>query len=299
MKHYIKVVRMNFRYIAKLAVQWTGVIFAILGFMGTFVSLSDLLDEQLALYSRIIISALILAGVWLLAFIGNSIYIGSRRRFDVLDAGNNHHVYVQYGDVFSPEEVLQENLRRNVVIPVNRCFDTIVDDDLISSNTLHGKAMQKLYAAGTYTAETLGQTIQSNLALAGYRSEKLDRRDKRSGNLERYPVGAVAEVKADEKLNYFFLGLTYFDRNLHANISEEEYVLALARLLEFCMIRSQGFPIVIPLIGAGNANNSQKSERDILDYLINFIKMNRRFVNCDIHIVIRDNGKESIGIVDV
>lgn len=296
---YAKVVGINIKYIAKLATQWTGTIFALLGFLGTFVSLGDLLAGQIELYIRIGISALILIIVWLLAFIGNSIYICCKRRFDVLDAGNNHHVYVQYGDIFSTKEVSQNNQKRNVVIPVNRCFDTIVDDDLISSNTLHGKAMQKLYATGIYTAETLNQAIQSNLVSADGHTESLEIKDKRSGNLKRYPVGTVAEVKVDEKLNYFFLGLTCFDKNLHANVSEEEYALALVKLLEFCEIRSQGFPVVMPLVGAGAANNVQKSERDILDYLVMFIKMNRRFINCDIHIVIRDSGKGSIGIADV
>lgn len=133
----------------------------------------------------------------------------------------------------------------------------------------------------------------------GYHTERLDKKDKRSGNLERYSVGAIAEVKVDDKLNYFFLGITCFDRNLHANMSEEEYVLALVRLLEFCNVRSQGLPVIVPLIGGGAANDTQKSEWDILDYLVKFIKMNRRFINCDIHIVVRDNGRESIGIADV
>ena len=35
--------------------------------------------------------------------------------------------------------------RRNIVVSVNRCFDTIVDNDLISDRTQHGRVMNDLY----------------------------------------------------------------------------------------------------------------------------------------------------------
>lgn len=299
MKKYGRVVWINLKYITKCATQWTGSVFAILGFVGIFVSFDDLFNEQTSIYIKIGFSILIFVAVWLLMFIGDSIYIFCKKRFEILDAGNNHHVYVQYGNVFSPDEVIGDNKTRNVVISVNRCFDTIVDDDLISSNTLHGIALKELYKTNMYTKETLNQTIKDKLSQSKCDAEKLCRQNKRKGNLERYSPGTVVEVEAGPQLNYFFLGLTRFDKNLHANMSEEEYVLALARLLEFCNLRSQGYPVVMPLIGAGAANDTQKSERDILEFMIKFIKINRRLINCDIHIVVRDNGRDSIGIADI
>ena len=51
----------------------------------------------------------------------------------------------------------------------------------------------------------------------------------------------------------------------------------------------------MPLIGAG-ASDLQKNEKDILDYLIKLIQLNKNLINSDIHIVIRSSGKDSIGI---
>lgn len=221
-----------------------------------------------------------------------------KHRIEIFEVSNGYHVFVQYGDIFSENEVLKPYERRNIVIPVNRCFDTIVDDDLISSNTLHGIAMRKLYSSNRYNEETLNVEIQNNIHRQHIEPEIIQRKDKCSGNLKRFPVGTVAEVKDTDICTYFFLGLSTFDSDLHAHTSDKEYVLALMKLLEFCNTRSQKYPVVMPLIGAG-ASETKKSERDILDYLIGLIKMNKSLINCDFHIIIRDSGRGSIPITNL
>ena len=52
-----------------------------------------------------------------------------KNKYEVLELNGGYHVYVQYGDLFSEAEVTNPSMRRNIVIPVNRCFDTKVDDD--------------------------------------------------------------------------------------------------------------------------------------------------------------------------
>lgn len=128
---------LNRKYIAKLATRWTTGIFAFLGLIGTFASLSDLLDSSLPIQCRIGISIGILAGIWVISFLLCAVYTYRRRRIEVAELNNGHHIYVQYGDVFSETEVLEPQKRRNIVIPVNRCFDTLVDNDLVSASTLH------------------------------------------------------------------------------------------------------------------------------------------------------------------
>lgn len=252
----------------------------------------------MSIQRRIFISAFILILVWTISFICCAFYISCKRRIEVLEVSNGYHIYVQYGDIFNAEEVLNPSERRNIVIPVNRCFDTLVDDDLISSKTLHGIAMNKLYSSGKFNNSTLNSAIQQNLNIQHIGSDIVQKKDKRKGNLRIFPVGTVAEIKDTETCTYFFLGLSTIDKNLHANTSNEDYVLALIKLLEFCNTRSQKYPVVMPLIGAG-ASETKKSERDILEYLVKLIKMNRSLINCDIHIVVRDSGKESIAITNI
>ena len=289
---------LNRKYIAKLATRWTTGIFAFLGLIGTFASLSDLLDSSLSVQRRIGISIGILAGIWVISFLLCAVYTYRRRRIEVAELNSGHHIYVQYGDVFSEAEVLEPQKRRNIVIPVNRCFDTLVDNDLVSASTLHGIAMNRLYRENGFDPNTLEDAIKNNLNLQEVSYDKLSINDKRKGNLRRFSAGTVAEIKISEQCTYFFLGLSKFDKNLKAFTSEEEYVLAMMRLLEFCNERSQQFPVVMPLIGAG-LSRTKKSEKDILNYIVGLVKMNRELINYDLHIIVRDNGKESIAIIDL
>lgn len=297
-KAMIKRVWLNKSFIIKTATKWTGVVFGILGFIGTFASLSDVISEDVKLVARIAISAGILFGIWLIAAIIVSIYVSHKRRFKVLEVSNGYHVYVQYGDIFSKTEVNKPEERRNIVIPVNRCFDTKVDDDLISRNTLHGTMMQRLYDKDIYSEETLNTAIQSNLIQQQVRGTSISRTKKRSGNLVRFPAGTVAEVKASDTETVFFLGLSEFDEQLHAHTSNEEYALAIVKLIEFCNERSQKYPVLLPLIGAG-ASETKKSESDILSFMVRTLALHKDLINCDVHIVVRDSGKESIAITNI
>lgn len=295
---YKNIIFMNIKYIAKNAAALTAIVFAIIGYVGTFVSLDSIINVNLNIGIRICISTAIMAVIWIVLFIIFALYLVKKKRYEIIDIGNNHHIYVQYGDVFSPEIVLNSGQRRNVVIPVNRCFDTTIDDNLISSNTLHGVSMKKMYEEGIYTEQSLNHNIQSYLQSKHYVTDIIGREQKAVGNSTRYPAGAVAEIKADDKLTYFFLGLCRINKNLHAETSNEEYVLAIMRLLEFCNERSQGFPVVIPLIGAGQAD-TRKTEKDILEYLVKLTKMNRDLLNCDFHIVVHESAKDKISIAEI
>ena len=186
--------------------------------------------------------------------------------------------------------------RRNIVIPVNRCFDTIVDDDLISSNSLHGHVFNDLYQRNVFEPKALDACICQNLSKRHYVGECVKKSEKPAGNLKRYPVGTIAEVKDIDNRVYFLLGLTEMDSNLHVRVASDEYVQAFTKLLKFCSERSQGFPVLIPLIGTGFSNMSKKSERDVLEYMIKAIKLNSELVNCDIHIVVRNSARETVAI---
>lgn len=294
----MKRIWLNRKYIAKRATKWTGNIFAFGGLLGTFVSLSDWLDANTSIQCRIAISVGILLSVWLLSFVVCSAFASKKKRYEILELNGGYHVYVQYGDVFSDQEVINPNKRRNIVIPVNRCFDTKVDDDLISSNTLHGIALNKLYVAGLFDDNSLNIEIQKQLHNRQITATHLIREEKRSGNLERFPSGTVAEVKVSDTCTYFLLGLSSFDSNLKAITTDDDYVLALMRMLEYCNDRAQQFPVVMPLIGGG-LSRTQKSERNILEYIIKLIELNKNLIHFDIHIVVRDSGKASVAITDI
>lgn len=286
----------NKKYITGLACKWTVMLFSLLGFVGTFVSLNDIIPNNWKFGYKMLFSIIIIIIIFLIFWILCAFWFERQKWIEVFEGNNGCHIYVQYGDIFSPNEVRSPNQRRNVIIPVNRCFDTIIDDDLVSSRTLHGIAFRKLYSSGKYNEDSLNTALYTDLNIRQRLvPEDISNNEKRRGNLKRYSLGTVAEIVGESDCTYFFIALSTFDYNLSAHATQEEYVLTMQRMIEYCYSRSQGFPVVMPLIGAGQSRIGN-NEREILEYIIGLFKMNKDLIMSDIHIVVRNSGKDTISI---
>lgn len=286
----------NKKYITGLACKWTVMLFSLLGFVGTFVSLNDIIPNNWKFRYKMLFSIIIIIIIFLIFWILCAFWFERQKWIEVFEGNNGCHIYVQYGDIFSPNEVRSPNQRRNVIIPVNRCFDTIIDDDLVSSRTLHGIAFRKLYSSGKYNEDSLNTALYADLNIRQRLvPEDISNNEKRRGNLKRYSLGTVAEIVGESDCTYFFIALSTFDYNLSAHATQEEYVLTMQRMIEYCYSRSQGFPVVMPLIGAGQSRIGN-NEREILEYIIGLFKMNKDLIMSDIHIVVRNSGKDTISI---
>lgn len=292
----MKQIWINKGYIAKITSTSIGGLYAFLGFIGTLVPLDDLLPGSLSIWLRIGISISILVGVWLICFVVVGLILSNKKRFEVITANNGHKLYLQYGDLFDKNEVINPSERRNIVIPVNRCFDTVVDNQLISERTLHGMAFKKLYSKNLYTEASLNSAIQQLLTNKEF--ENIIESDKPTGNRKRYPVGTVVDLPGDGEEHYLLWALSTFDSNLKAHTSMQEYALAVQKLVEACNTESEGFPIVLPVVGTG-LSRTKKEQRDVITYLLNAFRLNKSEINCDIHIVIHEDIKSEIAIMNI
>lgn len=295
----MKKIWLNKNYIVMLACKWTTYFFSILGFIGTFVSLSEIVPDSWSFLRRLLLSVSILVVSWMIFLIVCALWFKKQKRLPVFKVNNNCHVYVQYGDIFSEDEVNNPNERRNIVIPVNRCFDTIVDNDLVSEKSLHGVTLKKLYADGIYNENTLNKALLDDLInRQKLKADSLTRSKKRKGNLNRFQLGTVAEIYESDTCTFFFLALSTFNSKLIACTPQEDYVIAIQRLIEYCSERSQGYPIVMPLIGAG-LSKTKNDERSMLEFIVKLLKMNKNIINSDVHIVVRNNGEETVSITEL
>lgn len=286
----------NRKPITKLTNKIVGSIYAILGFISLFVSFDGMLSSLSNIWEKILVSTIILSAVWLFCYVVSGVILINKKRFEIISANNGYKLYIQYGNIFDKKIIINSLERRNIVIPVNRCFDTIVDNDLISEKTLHGDFFKKLYAQNTYTENSLNIKIQQKLANMNY--ETISKNDKPRGNRKRYDVGTIINLPISNKENYLLWGLSSFDNQLKAHTTMQEYVLAVQKLIEACNTESEGFPVVIPLVGTG-LSRTNKGQEDIISYLINAFKLNKSEINCDIHIVIKEELKNEISIIDI
>ena len=294
-----KQIWINKQYILKNAANYTKNIYSVLGFLGTFFTVTEIFNlEDHDIKQKAMVTFGLLLVLFLVCLIVSIIKFVNIPKIKVLQLKNDYGVYVQYGDVFSEEIIDSDIKKRNIVIPVNRCFDTLVDDDLVSSNTLHGITIKKLITEYEYTMESLNDVIAMSLSRQRIKYKSLSEKDKRKGKLNRYPVGSIAEIGTNGNENFFLLGLSTFNYDLKAETSIEEYVVAMQKMIEYSINRSQQYPVVFPLIGAG-LSRTGKDEHSLLEYIIKLIKLNSEMINSDIYIVIRDSGKESIAITDL
>ena len=285
-------IRQNFRYIAKWAVSGTCSLIAGIQILVFLCDLDMVFPDDLIFSSRVLVSIAVVLGIWCVLFIVKAAVVLVAKQADVISVSNGSHVYVEYGDLLE-----DRGGECSVIIPANRCFDTLVDNDLISETTVHGQAVQKICAAGI-TADELCRALQKDLRdnRRLLPEQELTRSEKRSGNLQRYPVGSIAEFKKDgEKTTYVFLGMSAFNSALHPETTDEEYALTVQRLMEHCWLRSQRFPVYMPVIGT-NGRNNQKSERELLEYMVSVFRFHKHLINTDIHIVVYSKHRDRVSI---
>ena len=286
-------IRINRQVILRRTWTCTGVAMTVLCFVALFVPMTELIPEECPIVCKVLIGCVAFFILFVLLAFASAVRVLFRNKVCVLTKAG-HHVYVQYGDVFSPKVVGKRYKgKRKIVIDVNRCFDTIVDDHLVSHRTLHGQLFQRFYDEGKFDEESLNKTIQDSLAGKPY--QLLTTAVKPKGNLKRYEAGTIAELKDDDQVSYYLLGLSTFDENLNAQTIMPDFVNSVQRLIEFCNQRAQGYPVVLPLLGSGLSRTGLELS-EILHYLVSAFAINRNIINCDFHIVVWDKHKDLVPI---
>ena len=285
------------KFILKKASSITVSIYAVLGYVRTFVALEGFFEPGTTVLRKVVISSLILLIVWLVFLIGVGVFVVFKRKKKMIDGRNGKAVYVMYGDLFDEKIVRKSDTRRNICFAVNRCFDTIVNDQLIASASVHGAALNRLYNDNRFTPETLNAVIQKTISpSAGY--VMLSFTEKPQGNLKRYEIGTAVDIPVSDKLHYFMVGLSSFNQDLKAETTRSEYCLAIEKAIEFCDSHSQGQPVLMPVIG-GFLSRTGQSEKDLLGYMIKCLEINKDHINQDIYIVVRESAKNTISILDL
>ena len=286
-------IRINRQVILRRAWTWTGVAMTVLCFVALFVPMTELIPEKCPIVCKVLIGCAAFIALFVLLAFASAVRVLFRNKVCVLTKAG-HHVYVQYGDVFSPKVVGKRYKgKRKIVIDVNRCFDTIVDDHLVSHRTLHGQLFQRFYDEGKFDEESLNKTIQDSLAGKPY--QLLTTAVKPKGNLKRYEAGTIAELEIDDQVSYYLLGLSTFDENLNAQTIMPDFVNSVQRLIEFCNQRAQGYPVVLPLLGSGLSRTGLELS-EILHYLVSAFAINKDIINCDFHIVVGDKQQDLVSI---
>ena len=206
-------------------------------------------------------------------------------------------IEVRYGDLMKVAFPRKKKDERIVVIAVNCCFDMIVNQDLIREHSVHGQFLKR-YVHNDTEQNTLETAIKESLNEFGYEPVHLDRKDKRYGNLERYPLGSVARVNGDNGVTFFLLALTEFDKDCKAHCDKHQYVKSLLKLFEYYDSHGQGMDLYFYPMGTSMARTGL-SKKEALEAVTVLTKISKEHLRAKTTIIIDKRYKNEISITDI
>lgn len=277
MKNLYSRIRINFDEILRCMVKILSVIFPLYW--------SVVFSGYFLVYFQSITKGILFALLMMIIIAGiSTAYTLNICHKEIFRSTTNCALEVEYGDIFSSDAEIR-------VIPVNTCFDTIVDEKIISKKSLHGmlisQHLNKLSHIGfcQKLEEKLGSIESTEIA------------ERVAGNVVRYPIGTVIEME-DGDITYYLLALTKLDEENHASCSVNDYYQAIISLMDYYDRHGQGRTMAVPTIGAGFSRLNM-TEQVLLETLVSTIKMLQGYMRGNIKIVVHSKKKNRVSITNL
>jgi len=270
---------------------FTGIL-TMLSLLATFINFSELFkDKNIIMMVGKIIGTIIL----ILVISGSYAFLRTKYQKKVNYFKNNGHTVIgKYGNIL--DSIGLGNV--NIVVPVNRCYDTIIDDLVISSNSVHGQIMQYLFQNDLISKEELNRNIEKSLKEQNIEAENIGNDvsigGKSKGKYKRYPVGSVALVVIGT-VRFHFIAFSKIEKNKTAITEDLDYLIVLNQIVENIWKNSNGNPIYMPLIGSGLSKLNYDSNQ-LLKFMIQFFELHKNKLNSNVVIMIRKEDQSKITI---
>lgn len=286
-------IKNNAKYIFTRFTIIASMIFGLISIMQMFVDW-DVLGEKgnntkckIIIFCLILVSCIVIALIW-------GVFFSNSRSILVED---EVHIVVKYGDLLKIAFPKKYSSEKIVVIAVNRCFDTIVDQDLIKADSMHGQFLRR-FVADDAARQRLDDAIDSSLQEFEIPYETINRSDKRYGKLKRYPLGSVARINGENGITFFLLALTSFDRDCVAHCNRHEYVECLLKLFEYYDAHGQGRDLYLYPMGTKMARTGL-SKKEALDTTVTLTKISKEYLKSKTTIIVDRRNKNEISIMDL
>lgn len=228
-------------------------LFALVTSVLTFIELDEDFKVKL-FYSLIVISI-----IYILVYI----IIKSGLKEITLDI-NGSLIEITSGDIFQQDSDCYK------VIAFNEFFDTTVDDNIISSNSLNGMYLKKKYPNEKDIID-LDNRIANDPRLK-IKEECVHR--KLGGKTTRYELGSIFKDN-----DYFLVAFSKFNEKNEANLRLAEYATCLLKFWDEVNALYNRRTVVLPLLGSGitrhkdfNASNQELLEVIIWTFKISKVK---------------------------
>lgn len=192
--------------------------------------------------------------------------------------GDKSKIVLEYGDILSKKDGI-------VVIPVDRNYNTTVDNVVISEGSLHGKFINTVFKDN----ESLVRQISTTL---GHEPDE-------TKAFETQPAGRVVQIGV-QNTTYYLLALSKLDKNYKAQCTNGEYTKAIVSLMNYINTNFNDRVVYMPLIGGGLSNVFGSIDNtESLQILVSLIKLCQTSRVREMHVVIDRGSKNHASIYKV
>ena len=295
---FIEILLKNVKSIGKTALAFSSASFSVLSIILSFITWEEMGVEN------IFVKMLIFVLIIIMALIGSTLWISVFKRKRLLWTTGDGRVTVCYSDIMKLSFPKKKTVKKIVVIPVNTCFDTIVDENislydkpLVSPTTVHGLWIKNMVKHG-FNINDIDIAIDKSISLRGINPVKeLSRQEKKRGKLKCYENGTIAVVEGKNNVEFYLLALSEFDENNKAQSSKDEVFKSLRSLLEFYDVNGQGYQMYITLMGTGRSR-AGLTHHDSLQTITSLFSLYSEKIHGDINIVIYKKDRDKVSIFD-
>lgn len=290
----INIVNGNIKSIGKTWLKCIGTFASMLSVFFLFCTWEDLniesLQERCLVMSAYCIVGLAISIIWV---------CGLKKSKTIWESASGK-IKVCYLDIMKDGFDNKNRKEKLFVIPVNSCFDTIVDNDiskyskpLISPNSLHGKWINKMIHAG-FDKDYINKKIQKSLEKQKIEPiNTISQEDKERGKRKVYNLGTIATVRGKNNNTFLLLSVCEFNKNNIAHTSIEELESCIKSLINFYDEHGQGHTLIVPLIGT-NFSRAGLSHNDSLRIITSLFQLYGDKIHGEIQVAIYNGDKDKV-----
>lgn len=251
--NYIKNLVYKGKYVVKNTIkQWRRIIrivFEILGLLLTFGECFSIIFN-----SQIMYEVMRNYSVWI--FVGCVVFaffnVRTKLKYEYFLNGTDIKINITVSDVLIGDAA--------IVIPTNTTFDTKMEDDFISVNSIQGQFQKK------YFSNNLGEL--DKLLEDGLEGRAFKVIDRKSSKQRKYPLGTVSKVTYDNKHYYFVAIADINEYGKTVNTKFENILIALEGIWNQIDERGHIENLTIPLLGTGKAGIKDASRMRVIKEII-------------------------------
>lgn len=293
-----EVLHKNIKNIGKTTLAVAGSLFTVLSIILSFITWEDVGITNI--YVKVLIFLLIL----FLSLIVSALWICILKRNCLVWNSGDGKINICYGDIIKLAFPKKGKNKKIVVIPVNTCFDTIVDENLslydkplVSPATVHGLWVKAMVKNG-FQVKDIDLAIDKYITIKRIVPIKeLTRQEKKRGKLKCFENGTIVVVEGKNNIEFFLLALSEFDENNKAQASKEEVINCLKKLLEFYDSNGQGYELYMTLIGTGRSRVGM-THFDSLQTIKSVLSLYSEKIHGSVNIVIYQKDRDKVSILD-